>query len=248
MLVDCVLDPYGHTDEYSSSLALPLPMPVPPSNPIVEGNWMAQPHPMFFIPNYPIYLPNWISWTIPPTAYDAAPLPSAQRKRKSPQQDMPLPGDLCTIRKNNRLHEGKIVSLNVLAEISCSSFGKDSIEYMTKFFPDASEIISTALVYFELSARSKQLRKSSSIRCLWKKFLVCLIVSAKWLDDDHPENCEWSRRFSISLNCINRMERDLFEQLGYDASISQYELETMVDAIGDLFGINCLNTPLKKLK
>lgn len=129
----------------------------------------------------------------------------------------------------------------MLLEIASSDKGRELIHYVHTCIADKAEILLTSLVYFEVSARLKPIRKGTSIRSLCKRFMTCLILAGKWLDDDHVDNAEWARRFNVSLKCVNRQERLMLETLGYDLSVSQQELEVMLKRVGLYFRISTVD-------
>eukprot|EP00475_Leptophrys_vorax_P023144 TRINITY_DN3156_c0_g1_i1.p1 TRINITY_DN3156_c0_g1~~TRINITY_DN3156_c0_g1_i1.p1 ORF type:complete len:414 (-),score=111.57 TRINITY_DN3156_c0_g1_i1:132-1373(-) len=149
----------------------------------------------------------------------------------------PAVGDIRTIRQTNRFSEGAFKTKGLLEEVAASDRGKELIAYVNTYVADRKEVMLTALVYFELSARRKPIRKGTSIRSLVKRMMICVILAGKWLDDDHVDNAEWSRRLSVSLKCVNRLERQMFDNLGYDLSVSQQELLVVLEQVGSSFGL-----------
>jgi hypothetical protein len=221
----------------------PVPVPAPvPLPPRFEG-MTALVHAAHQLPPA-----GYISF--PEFSAASYPNPPVSRKRKTPHVECtyttsdygkcpkkPAIGDIRTIRQSNRISDGMLRTKIQLEEIAVSDRGRELIGFLNSHAADRKEILLTALVYFELSARKKPIRRGTSSRSLSKRLMICLILAGKWLDDDHVDNAEWSRRSNVSLKCVNRLERAMFDNLGYDLSVSQQELLLVLEQVGASFGL-----------
>lgn len=93
---------------------------------------------------------------------------------------------------------------------------------------DASvQIVTVGLVYYEvLHQASVSLRARCSPRSAGRRLLAALMISSKWVDDDCLDNRDWGDHFRIPLPVLNALERNVLDQLQFDASVhtNDYEL------------------------
>jgi len=196
--------------------------------------------------------PNSGFFTFPDysTSFSSSSASIVSRKRKAPHVQCtytsaeygkcpkkPAVGDIRTIRQTNRFSDGALRTKAYLEEVAASDRGKELLGYVSSYVADRKEVLLAALVYFELAARRKAIRKGTSVRSLCKRMMICVILAGKWLDDDHVDNAEWSRRLNVSLKCVNRLERAMFDNLGYELSVSQQEMLTVLEQLGSAFGL-----------
>ncbi|CEP00744.1 Cyclin N-terminal domain-containing protein [Plasmodiophora brassicae] len=101
------------------------------------------------------------------------------------------------------------------------------VSFVETQFDASVQIVTVGLVYYEvLHQASVSLRARCSPRSAGRRLLAALMISSKWVDDDCLDNRDWGDHFRIPLPVLNALERNVLDQLQFDASVhtNDYEL------------------------
>lgn len=108
-----------------------------------------------------------------------------------------------------------------------AEFISSLVSFVETQFDASVQIVTVGLVYYEiLHQASASLRARCSPRSAGRRLLAALMISSKWVDDDCLDNRDWGDHFRIPLPVLNALERNVLDQLQFDASVhtNDYEL------------------------